>query len=543
MRSLTPFMIKTTFSLVLLISLQFQLVASKQLSNHDTIPTLDSIIVQKPQFDLLPDDPILAMLDSMHNSKLYSYFYLVTDTNSLNKYQYSYEVVPQFSDSIYRARLAKLDQLSPMDLSYNDIVKAFINLYGVRKRELTSRILGLSHLYFPLFEETLDYYNLPLELKYLAVVESALNPTATSKARAAGLWQFMYNTGKIYNLDVTSYVDDRNDAIKSTKAACEYLRYLYSLYDNWELAMAAYNCGPGNVNKAIRRSGGKKNYWEIYNYLPKETRSYVPAFIAVNYVMNYSAEHNLYPVAPPMTYFEHDSVHISEHLDLKQVANTLDIPLDILTYLNPVYKLGIIPKTEKSMVLNLPKEKVGLFLQNEKSIYHYQLPVEQKTISEVALASAPTVSATNSSTAGVNSTVKYHKVRSGEYLSLIAKKYNVSVNEIKKWNNLRSSNIAVGQRLKIYSGGNTTAQRIEANPEEKTTTTPTAITATSQQQSAKVEKDIKTEPVYYTIQNGDTLWNIAKTRGVTIDDLKRLNKGLDARYLKPGMKIIVGQEG
>lgn len=542
MRSPIPFMIKTAYSLVLLISIQFQLVASRQLSNHDTIPALDSITLQKPQFELLPDDPILAMLDSMHNSRLYSYFYLVTDTSSLNKYQYSQEIIPQFSDSIYRARLAKLDQLSPMDLGYNDIVKAFINLYGLRKRELTSRILGLSHLYFPLFEETLDYYNLPLELKYLAVVESALNPTATSKARAAGLWQFMYNTGRIYNLQVTSYVDDRNDPIKSTKAACEYLRYLYSLYDNWELAMAAYNCGPGNVNKAIRRSGGKKNYWEIYNFLPRETRGYVPAFIAVNYIMNYATEHNLYPVSPPMTYFEFDSVHISERLDLKQVSNTLDISLDVLNYLNPVYKLGIIPKTDKSMVLNLPKEKVGLFIQNEKSIYQYQLPIEQQTISEAALATANANASSSSSAAHGESTIRYHRVRSGEYLSLIAKKYHVSVTDIKKWNNLRSSNIAVGQRLKIYSNETASTQETIAKPVQKESA-PTANVATSQQQAATTEKDIKTEPVYYTIQNGDTLWNIAKTRGVTIDDLKRLNKGLDARYLKPGMKIIVGQEG
>lgn len=530
-------MAKQIFYLLLLIGFQYQVVASRQASNHDTIPALDSITVQKPQFELTPDDPILAMLDSMHNSRLSSYFYLVTDTSSLNKYQYSQEVIPQFSDSVYKARLAKLDQLSPMDLGYNEIVKAFINLYSVRKRELTSRILGLSHLYFPLFEETLDYYNLPLELKYLAVVESALNPTATSKARAAGLWQFMYNTGKLYNLNVTSYIDDRNDPVKSTKAACEYLRYLYSLYDNWELAMAAYNCGPGNVNKAIRRSGGKKNYWEIYNYLPKETRGYVPAFIAVNYVMNYATEHNLYPVAPPVTFFEYDSVHISERLDLKQVANTLEIPLDMLNYLNPVYKLGIIPKTEKTMVLNLPKEKVGLFLQNEKSIYQYQLPIEQQTQSEAALASANAAAAVATETA-----VRYHKVRSGEYLSIIAKKYNVSVNDLKKWNNLRSSNLAVGQRLKIYTQVATTSSQKPTETIEKPTTTASNETV-KQEQPTEVEKAIKSEPVYYTIQNGDTLWNIAKTKGVSIEDLKRLNKGLDARYLKPGMKIIVGQEG
>ena len=245
---------------------------------------------------------------------------LSADTVALNVHGFPPTYIPAWPEATYQSRLQYLDGQTPFDLTYNPVVQSYIDLYAVRKREMTSRMLGLSDLYFPVFEEYLDRHGMPLEMKYLAVVESALNPAARSRAGAVGLWQFMLPTGKMFGLKADSYVDERHDLHKSTEAACNYLTYLYKIYDNWELALAAYNCGPGNVNKAIRRSGGRKDYWEIYDHLPRETRGYVPAFIAVNYVFAHAADHNLYPVAPTYCAHEVDTVQVCYPLDLSNIA-------------------------------------------------------------------------------------------------------------------------------------------------------------------------------------------------------------------------------
>ncbi len=259
---------------------------------------------------LLPDDPIAERLDELALLPWIKYSPFTIDTATHNTHNFAAGHVPAWDVATMRHRMAVLDGTTPFDLTYNPIVQSYIDLYVTRKREMSSRMLGLAELYFPIFEEALDRHGIPLEMKYLAVVESALNPAARSKAGAVGLWQFMLPTGKMFGLHADSYIDERHDVYKSTDAACRYLKYLYRLYDDWEMAMAAYNCGPGNVNKAIRRSGGKKDYWTIYDHLPRETRGYVPAFIAVNYLFAHHSDHNLYPVSPVYCHYEMDTLQV-----------------------------------------------------------------------------------------------------------------------------------------------------------------------------------------------------------------------------------------
>ncbi|MCD4665756.1 MAG: lytic transglycosylase domain-containing protein, partial [Bacteroidales bacterium] len=286
------------------------------------------------------------MLDSLVWLKFFTNHDFISDTAVLNTFNFPADSVPVYPDSVIRERIDELNKETIMELTFNRQVKNYIKVYTEKRRELTSKVLGLANLYFPLFEEQLDKYNMPLELKYLAVVESALNPTANSRAGAKGLWQFMYRTGKVYGLQSTSLVDDRFDPYKSTDAACRHLQDLYDIYGNWSLALAAYNSGAGNVNKAIRRAGGVKSYWAVWPYLPRETRGYVPAFIAVVYIMNHSAEHNIYPVEPAFFHEEIDTVTIRDVLSFDQISEMLHIPVADLKFLNPTFKKGIIPTTK-----------------------------------------------------------------------------------------------------------------------------------------------------------------------------------------------------
>ena len=389
---------------------------------------------------LIPDDPIAAMLDSLSRQKYLEAFDFQPSKNILNANVES--DIPVFSDSIIMQRLEQLNQNTTMELSYNAIVARYIELYANKRRNLTSKMLGLSEIYFPMFEEMLDKYDVPLEIKYLAIVESALNASATSRAGAKGLWQFMYATGKMYGLQVSSVIDDRCDPYKATDAACRHLKDLYKIYNNWELALAAYNCGSGNVNKAIRRSGGKTNYWQLWQYLPTETRGYVPAFIAVVYVMNYAVEHNIYPLEPSIFAHQIDTVTVKQFLSFDQISEMLGIQYDLLSFLNPPYKKGIIPASStKSYILRLPYQYSGLFIMNEDSLYAYKT---QKGIEkEQIMAELKTLESQE---------MQYHKVKSGETLSSIAVKYRCSVKNLQTWNGLKPNAILkIGQRLIVYA--------------------------------------------------------------------------------------------
>ena len=457
-------------------------------------------------------------LDSAYNDLYRSYQYLAADTSAITT-----EVERSVDDKILAARLNILDEQTPFELTYNSKIKAFINLYLNKKEEQTSRMIGMADYYFPLFETLLDRYELPLELKYLAVVESALNPVARSRAGAVGLWQFMYSTGKLYDLRVTSFTDERKDPVLATHAACRYLRDLYKMYDNWELALAAYNSGPGNVNRAIRYSGGKRTYWEIYPYLPRETRGYVPAFIAVNYVYNYYKEHGIKPTPFELKYHQVDTIHVHQRMTLKELATYVDEPTSRLAQLNPVLKGQTIPGSQAGFPVFLPMEKTQLLAAILDSVETHKAKVlaEQK----------PTYT---------YETV-YHYVRRGDALSKIARRYGVSVTSLKQWNRLRGTTIRVGQRLaiqrrvKVYASAETSekADKKEVAQPRK------AATAVADNKPEKTP-----EYLYYTIQPGDTLWEIArKHQGVTVTQLKKMNSVYNVRRLKPGKKIIVGVKG
>lgn len=360
---------------------------------------------------------------------------LIYDTDCTNS-----AVIPQFSDSIYIDRLQRMPTI--MEMPYNAIVREYIDRYAVKLRNQVSVMLAANNFYMPLFEEALDAYDLPLELKYLPIIESALKPTARSRAGALGLWQFMLKTGRLYGLESNSLVDDRLDPIKATWAAARYLREMYDIYQDWHLVIAAYNCGPGNVNKAIRRAGGATDYWSIYNYLPRETRGYVPAFIAANYIMNYYCHHNICPmnteIIPPT-----DTLQISRELHLQQVADLCDITIDELKSLNPQYKRNIIPGNTKPYTLRLPQTKIATFIDNQDTIYNHRAAELFKNRKTVAVSNkiTPTVG---------KGTLSYHTIRSGETLSTIAQRYGVKVSQLKDWNGLSSNRIRAGKKLKIY---------------------------------------------------------------------------------------------
>lgn len=490
---------------------------------------------QTSDFDFT-DDPIVAALDSLYKLDMFEMGYQKINYPTGSKYIFPPDSIPRYDATVYAARLAKLDAMSPFDLLYNDVVKAYIEMYTIRRRSSVSRMMALSQYYFPLFEEVLDKYNLPLELKYLAICESALNPIAHSKAGAAGLWQFMYPTGKLFGLKVNSYIDERHDPIKSTHAACQYLKYLHGIYNDWQMALAAYNCGPGNVNRAIRRSGGKKTYWEVRPYLPRETQGYVPAFIAVNYVMNYTAEHNIQTAIPKHYFSQIDTITVRKQISFHQLALVLDISEDELQFLNPSYRKRVIPAIPGYVsVLALPADKMGVFINNEEKIYN-------------TLATAKPVSAAEAESSPVEyisqrvSTV--HVVRSGENLGLIARKYKCSVNDLKNWNNKTNNNLRVGERLKVY-----TKQYKPIASKPKTSTPPANPSAVSagansgKDSKGNVETQEKTSGdsfQYHTIIKGDNLFKIAQKYNTTIESIKRLNSfGMNYNLL-PGKQIKVG---
>ncbi|WP_424004003.1 LysM peptidoglycan-binding domain-containing protein [Maribacter sp. IgM3_T14_3] len=406
-----------------------------------------------------------------------------------------------------KMRLAKLNAKTPFNVEYNTSLESVIRSFLTRKRGLMERMLTISQFYFPLFEQEFDNKNIPLEMKYLSIVESALNPKARSRVGATGLWQFMYGTGKEMKLNINSYVDERSDPIKSTAAAANYLNRLHRIYDDWDLALAAYNSGPGNVNKAIRRSGGQRNYWNIRKNLPRETAGYVPAFQATMYIFEYAAEHGLKSKKADRAYFETDTIHVKGLITFDQISEMTGINKEEIQVLNPSYKLDVIPFVEgKIHALRLPVHKMGKFVANEEAIYAH---VEK----ELASKESPIAEITKQ--ADKNS-IQY-RVRDGDFLGKIAERYGVRVSQIKQWNGLRSNNLRIGQRLTIYPKHNSSSS---VKPKE--TPTRTAVASNS-----------KT----HEVRSGDSLWTISrKYPGVTIENLRKWN-GISGNNLKLGTKL------
>ena len=344
---------------------------------------------------------------------------------------------PTVSDSVYIDRLSRIPSI--IEMPFNDIVKKYIEAYTGRLRNKVSFMLAAANFYMPMFEEALDTYDLPMELKYLPVIESALNPKALSRQRASGLWQFMLRTGKQYGLETNSLVEERFDPQKSTWAAVRYLKELFDIYKDWNLVLAAYNCGPGNVNKAIRRAGGSTDYWEIYPFLPKETRGYVPGFIAANYVMTYYCEHGICPMDSQLPAIS-DTIHINKDLHLQQVASVCDIDIEQLRSLNPQFKKDIVPGNSKVYALRLPNNTVNTFIERQDSIYAYE--------ASKYLGKRRTV-AVSDGTAKNGKGAQYHKIRSGENLGSIARRYGVSVNQIRNLNGIKGNNIRAGRTIRV----------------------------------------------------------------------------------------------
>lgn len=424
--------------------------------------------------------------------------------------EYEAEDIPTFSDEEYCKRLGVMNEMSPFHLDCNDITLSTIKFFASKRRGFARVVLGRSELYFDMFEEKLAEHGLPIELKYLAVIESGLRPQIKSRAGALGLWQFMYSTGRMFGLEENSYVDERMDPVKATDAACRYLKKLYEIYDDWNLALAAYNAGPGNVNKAIRRSGNKLTYWEVRPYLPRETQGYVPNFIAAAYLLTYYAEHNIVPAEAMVKYSQLDTLCLKKGVHMETISDILNMDLQDVQNLNPVYKHSYIPYTVDGECISLPLQQVGELVALEDSMYLLEL----KRYSPESL--QPKESANNDNPTESTTSYAYHKVRSGETLSSIATRYNTEVDEIKKINGLTSNKIVVGQRLKVKSTGSTGG----------TTNTGGGTTNTTSKQ-------------YYSVRSGDTFGKIAQRHRMSISQLKRLNPGINIDRLSIGQKIRV----
>jgi membrane-bound lytic murein transglycosylase D len=354
-----------------------------------------------------------------------------SDTLLLNIRDFAEDEVPQLDTAELKRRMAVLSAASPLDLDWNPVVHSRVRFYASKRRKHLGTMLGRAPAYFPIFEQALDRHDLPMELKYLPVVESGLNPTARSHAGARGLWQFMYATAKYQGLRIDSYIDERRDPHRSSEAACVFLSKLYKTYGDWYLALAAYNAGPGNVNRAIRRSGGKRNFWEIRFYLPRETRNYVPAFMAVVYLMEYHAEHNIYPIdiRPPHAFV--DTVMVNEVLRFDQIAQAVGVKQSDVAHLNPMYRLDVIPATVEHWPLVLPSSKIPAFLALQDSVSNYK----PELTPDIVFVPEPVT----------------YRVKSGDVLGKIADRYGVSVRQLREWNDLSGSMIKIGQKLLIHA--------------------------------------------------------------------------------------------
>ena len=462
---------------------------------------------------LNPEDYNAEVSDSLLNI-----WYLQQKISDSGKMEYDMDTVrfrSDVPDSVYVERIKAMNSF--IDLPYNSIVRNYIILYSEKMNKQMGQVLGLCSYYMPIIEGIFDEHGIPLELKAMAVIESSLNPTAVSRAGAKGMWQFMYSTAKLYGLGIDSFVDERLDPVKAAHAAAEYLKDSYNIFGDWNLAIASYNCGAGNVNRAIRRSGGKRAFWDIYPYLPRETRGYVPAFVGALYTMTYYKEHGIEPAAVEMPVHV-DTFRINRMLHFKQVSELAGIPMADLKNLNPQYKHEIIPGNEKEYILRIPYNYTNSFIDHEDSLYAYKAdeffnPVVIKKIKD-----------------GGDGERIMHRVRSGEVLGKIAIRYRVTVSQIKRWNNLRSDNIRIGQRLVIYRGGNAPVTASSSTRKQQNTDKP----APPHKSSVPMDADY----TVYTVKSGDSLYLIAKNYpGVSAQNIMDFN-GISSK-IKPGMKIRI----
>lgn len=511
-------------------------------------PTNDTVIVkQEVKISFLDSikktfikDQIAICIDSLWMKELTSldaYDEMIVDIKNVNIDE---KVDYELPTELLKERLKRMDEKSPFNIEYNIGLENVIKSFLKNRKKGFARLMGISQFYFPIFEEELAKNNIPLEIKYLAVVESALNPLAVSRVGATGLWQFMYQTGKQYGLNIDSYVDERSEPLKASQAASQYMMNMYKIFGDWDLVLASYNSGPGNVAKAIRRSGGQQNYWNIRKNLPKETQGYLPAFLATMYIFEYHKEHGIVPNKAIANHFATDTIGIKKHLTFKQISDLLDIPVAELQFFNPSYKRNEIPAIKGIInYLRLPKDKISVFTSNEDRVYAYADYIDSKRerpYDKIASVKQNDPTNTSFSEADLVTRTKYHKVRKGENLSAISNRYGVTVSEVKKWNRLRSNKAPMGRNLKII-----TTERI-AYKEVKTLVKDTVAKETVATLLAnsgvkklnvepKAEKTVTTEKVvtyeivtkFYKVKSGDNITEIASKYDVTIAELKKWN--------------------
>lgn len=553
-----------------------------------SIAALDTTSEGYEKYYQIPDENLNKYFSDKLDSMLKSWYVqnaFLLDSMELAEADTLKQTLP---DSVYIKRLQSLQ--SAVSLGYNNTVKNFITMYTVRKPKQVAVMLGLANYYFPMFEEALAKYSLPMELKYLPIIESALNPAANSSANAIGLWQFMYSTGKMYKLEISTFVDERRDPLKATDAAVRYLRDLYNIYHDWHLVIAAYNCGPGNVNKAIKRSGNAKDYWKIYYSLPKETRGYVPAFIAANYVMNFYQSHNIFPKAPDFSIIT-DTLMVNDYLHFNQISEIIGISVEQLRSLNPQYLRDIIPASKtKAYSLVLPQEEISAYLDNE-SIIHSHRRLEFFPNNEIVNPVSKYASFNPSDIKGLDKI--HYTVKTGDNLGNISTWFRVPLSDIKFWNKMKKNTLKAGQKLIIYvpegqgdyyarlnkmtlaekqkslkkKPTTTPTPKMESavktpqveSTEEKTTTataadmenktlavndtskkTDTEVKNTTDSTEPKVTPKPKADYVYYTVRKGDSLWSITKKYpGVSDKDIMKINNIRSPKSLKVGQKLKI----
>lgn len=470
---------------------------------------VQSVSAQTP--DTL-DDKFVQVVEQSLNA-FYADYANSSDYDSIIKsFNYEANEVPEFSDEIYCSRLAELDNMSEFDIICNEPLLDIVKFFAKKRRNFVRVVLGRSTIYFDMFEETLAKHDMPIELKYLAVIESGLRPQVRSRAGALGLWQFMYRTGKYMGLKENTYIDERMDPLKATDAACRYLKKMHDIYDDWNLALAAYNAGPGNVNKAIRRSGGKTTYWEIRPFLPRETQGYVPNFIGAMYLMEYHNEHNIVPAPAKLHHAQLDTICLKGAVTMEKISKVIGWDVDEIKALNPIYKRAYIPKTNPPQCITGPFEIIGKLVTMEKELYAKPKPI----VDSAYLDSVARANGVNPNEVGKiiridkpvkKNNVTVHVVKRGESLGSISNLYKVSISDIKRWNNLSGTRLMIGQRLKL--GGD--------------------------------KGQSKPKPVvrYYKVRSGDNFSTIARRHGVTQTQLKRLNPGINVSKLKIGQRLRI----
>ena len=521
---------------------------------QDTIAASESF--SKPQFKIsyldsikatFKKDAMATCVDSLWMKELSNidlYDNLASDIKNINIDE---KVDFELPTELLKERLKAMDAKSPFNIEYNQGLENIIKSFLKNRKKSYERLMAISEYYFPVFEEALAKQNVPLEIKYLAIVESALNPKAVSRVGATGLWQFMYQTGKQYNLNVDSYVDERSDPLKASAAAAQYMSNMYKIFGDWELVLASYNSGAGNVSKAIRRSGGQQNFWNIRKNLPQETQGYVPAFLATMYIYEYHKEHGIVPNRALIKHFETDTIMVKREMSFKQISDLLDVPVAQLQLLNPSYKMNVVPfYPNVNHFLRMPTAKIAAFVSNEEKVYAYIDHEENKRERPFVYKKRPrferdsTLVANEETVFVRKNKTKFYTVKRGDNLSEIANKYNVAISDIKRWNRLKGNKAPLGKKLKIV-----TVERQEVavhNKKQLKANVVENIKSEVANNDAKNNKQQTTEVISsnseYTVQKGDNLGSIAKKYNVSISDLKTWNNILD-NNVKLDSKLII----